>query len=419
MGERKKAPVFPRGLSYILRCNRCRQSRIWVRLVFLWAAIYLPAFAFGLAAVVPLFNKHHMIDLEVYRAGALSLLHGEDVSQSHPSNSTLPFTYPPFAALVFTPLAVIGAAAAQVVIIVLSVTTLAVIIRLTLHALNLTHDTQTDWTTTAVLTGAALLIEPVRATLALGQINLALVALIMIDVLLAAEKSRQGMLVGLATGVKLTPGIFILYFLVTRRWRPALTACMTMAVTVVVGLIVAPQGSYHYWFRAAFDPSHIGGVEFAGNQSWNGLVTRISGGLNEWQILKWLGLAAVLIGGLMQARKAYLCDDDLSGACISAIVGLLISPISWNHHWVWVVPITLILFSRPGPARVAGLFWLATFTLAPIWWVPYEGHREYTQHGIQILAGNAYVLAGLLLLVGSRLLTRKSLGNGRLDSVEG
>jgi alpha-1,2-mannosyltransferase len=250
---------------------------------------------------------------------------------------------------------------------------------------------------------AAVWLEPVRGTLAYGQINLLLAALVLADLTGRLERLPRGVLIGVAAGLKLTPGIFAVYLLLTGRPKAAGTALGAFLGTAALGWLLLPADSALFWGKLWLDPGHVSGVPYAGNQSLYGAATRLLGGTDQAG-LPWL-LAAVLVGagGLAVAAATHRAGHELAGIGLCGLTGLLISPISWNHHWVWVLPGTVVAVAaavrRPTRARLARLAcWLAPFLVGPIWWVPHGGDREYHHHGLQLLLGNAYLLAGLAAL---------------------
>ena len=337
------------------------------------------------------------IDLSVYLSGARALLHGADVTSAHPADSLLPFTYPPFAALLFVPLLALPTLrAASMVMTALSVTALLVATRISLEAVRPAWSARRCWLVAVPVAAAAVPLDPLLDTVQLGQVNLILLAILLTDLLAPPDRRFRGALVGLATGIKLTPAIFIVFLLVTGQWRAARTAVATGLGTVAVGLLLAPASTVKFWTVLIFDPGHVGGIPYAGNQSLYGLTTRIGHGEHA---LRWVWVIAVVAAsvlGLTAARWAHQAGHRLAAVSLVGLTGLLDSPVSWNHHWVWLVPGVLALWS----AR----WWLPTGLVvlsaaAPIWWVPRGGNREYDEHGWQLLAGNAYVLAGVLTLV--------------------
>ena len=268
-----------------------------------------------------------MVDIAVYRSGGFKLVHGVPLYDGKVEDVWLPFTYPPFAAIVFVPFALIGAWGGGLVISVLSYTALARACWLLVSSRWPTLHRVQRWQATGVLWAAAALAEPVTATLGFGQINLIILWLVLED-LLGPRRRGRGILVGIATGLKLTPGIFILLFLVIGKRTSALRAAGALAVTIVLGLIVQPQQAWLYWTKLAYDDKRVGGVAYVANQSLNGVIWRLAGPGGSRAL--WL-LVVVAVAGvaLWSARRLWLAGQPLGAVAVTALAMLLVSPISW------------------------------------------------------------------------------------------
>jgi alpha-1,2-mannosyltransferase len=179
----------------------------------------------------------------------------------------------------------------------------------------------------------------VRETLSYGQINLILCAIILYDVL-DAKHPQRGIWIGIA-GIKVTPLVFLGLLLVTRQWKALLRAGVAFAATVALGFLVAPRASLDYWTHLIFETSRIGGLAYAGNQSWNGFLIRISGGLVSSDRLWQVTVLTTTIGGFYLARP------------VCALIALLCSPVSWRHHWIWSILLGVALLGAVAPARAA------------------------------------------------------------------
>jgi alpha-1,2-mannosyltransferase len=277
------------------------------------------------------------------------------------------------------------------------------------------------------VTAAALWTEPVQRTLHVGQVELLLMALIVWDLGQPGYRRWQGAGLGLAAGVKLVPLIFIPYLLVTRRFRQAAVASAVFAGTAAIGWAALPQASAQWWLGPDFlAASRTGFVGFQANQSLYGLVTRLAGS-GPVATATWLGLAgAAAVIGLLAAARLHAAGWAAHGWVCCALTGLLVSPISWDHHWVWIAPLLAVLADGVLRARAAirWAWWLSGGALALafgawpslwnrgaalvpwglIWYPPGTPggspgarHPEYAWHGTQLLAGNLFVLAGLAL----------------------
>ncbi|GGQ87210.1 glycosyltransferase 87 family protein [Couchioplanes azureus] len=244
------------------------------------------------------------------------------------------FTYPPFAALVMIPMAVLPL---WLVVTVASVATVVTTVLVTWWFLGPLIERRgwTPWYAVAVASCLALFFEPVRETFGFGQVNLLLLALVAGDVLLGAGRGRRwaGVGIGVATAIKLTPGIFILYLLITGRWRAAGTAVAAAATTTLVAAAFWPDASREFWTSALWDTNRVGNLEYVSNQSLRGFLARLPVDAVESQL--WVaGVVAVLGLWAWRVRAA----DPLGGLALTGIAGCLISPVTWVHHWVWLLP---------------------------------------------------------------------------------
>ncbi|MDX8140625.1 mannosyltransferase [Lentzea sp. BCCO 10_0061] len=304
-----------------------------------------------------------MIDLKVYWSLAPNVLTDELYSITMPftADFPLPFTYPPFAALVFLPLSALPWIAAKVVWQVLSLVCLWWLVRTALKLLADKAEQPYDgtWRRRALLwTAIALWFEPVRKTLDFGQINLVLIAGTF-AAMVATRQAVAGLGVGVAAGMKLTPAISGLYFLVTRRWKAALWSVAGFAITVALGFLVSAGDSWRYWFELLGAADRVGPVGSVINQSLRGALSR-SLGYDVEMSWPWLLAAAVSVALTWFAlRAAVKAGDTLAAVIIVQLFGLLVSPISWSHHWLWVIPLVLWLVHGRRNLVLAGVWVVA------------------------------------------------------------
>jgi alpha-1,2-mannosyltransferase len=298
------------------------------------------------------------IDLDVYRIGADVWLSGGDLYGLLPPTSIgnhLPFTYPPFAAVLFTPFTLVPHEVAGILLTAMSVAALLLVVVTVLRSLGV----RPSYVLLGAVMPVALLLEPVRVTLYFGQVNILLMALVVLDCLVRHPRWPRGVLVGLAAAIKLTPAAFVLFFLLRGDRRAAVTAGVSFLGVTATGFLLNPAGSVKYWTTTLFNPDRIGKVTQESNQSINGVLERI--GIERG--LLWLLLVAVVVAvGAVALRRAAHPVDALG---VNACVVLLVSPVSWSHHWVWVVPVLLAAW-RVRPALAAG--GAALFVLSPHWW---------------------------------------------------
>ncbi len=194
------------------------------------------------------------------------------------------------------------------------------------------------------------------------------------------------------------PGIFVILFLLAGRTRAALTATATFACCGLAAYLVAPDASRLYWSQLFFDTNRVG-APYISNQSLYAAAVRISGGAGQVGI--WYPLLALVIGVVGLATAAVLArhGDWLAAAAAAGTTGLLVSPISWTHHWVWVLPALVVLARDGARGRIAAACGYLLFVLAPMWWTPHGGgQHEYGFHGVGTLVANCFLMAGLAML---------------------
>lgn len=341
--------------------------------------VLVAAVAVGVfTATVPLFRE--FFDLGVYR-GAVRwwLLDGGDLYSYRYQDTEYGFTYPPFAALVMSPLALTAWPIAVAVSIAANAAAVLVLLRWWTgrHA----------WWLTALLFLAVLLFEPARDTFSFGQVNLLLLVLVCADLrgLLAAHRAGWvGIGIGLAAAIKLTPAVFILYLLVTRRWRAAATAAGTAAGATLLAVALAPEASRTFWTEAVWDTGRVGRLAYVSNQSLRGVVARLDAPTPWWVLL----VVAALAVWFFRVRRA----DPRTGVALTGVLACLISPVTWVHHLVWVLPALFLLFQR-GHRVLASFLWFTLGTsVVWIWWRDASGWAAAA-------GANAYVWICVGLLV--------------------
>jgi alpha-1,2-mannosyltransferase len=363
-------------------------------------------------------NPLALVDLSVYRTGGRAVLDGNDIYTVREVRTGLPFTYPAFAALLFVPLAAIGIGLGQLLFSLVSGLALLRVVWLVARAVlapgadGRARQVRATYAVAAALLVLAVALEPVGQTFTFGQINLVLLWLVVEDLLGALPARLRGVGVGVAAGLKITPALFVVYLLVVRRWHDAARAAGAFAVTVALGFAVLPGPSWRYWTGIAYDARRVGGVAYAGNQSIDAVLIRLSS--IDGAKAAWLVCAALVVAfALLTARALLQTGRELFAVTVVGVASLLASPVAWNHHWVWALLVVAALLAemlRAGRVDVltAALLVLvvAVFTSRVIWRVPAHDDVEYHWHGWQLLAGNAYVLCGLVVLLYAAWLVR-------------
>lgn len=312
-----------------------------------------------------------LTDLHVYRWGGEyvsnslplydGLIHSLDPSQSW--RGPMPYTYTPFSAALFVVLANLSFQLMEAAWLGLIAASTVVVCWTMLSWLGYRRDNRLLW---ASIFFAATMVftEPVRTTFWLGQINMVLLALMVLD---AAAKGRwRGALTGIAAGIKLTPGFLWIHYLVTKQYRSMFMGVAAFVGTIIVGAIAAPRDSLHFWTGGLFEAERIGDIAAPSNQSASGVLAYyfFDGGTPR---LVWLFVALVCAAvGLAVAYRVHFRGQPQLAFVISGMTGCVISPFSWGHHWVWFVPLMVVLVhlliqhARRGWALLA---WVLPFVL--------------------------------------------------------
>jgi Glycosyltransferase family 87 len=333
-------------------------------------------------------------DLNIYLWGGRAVRHGLRLYSVKPDHNW--FTYPPFSASLFTPLDAVPQVLVQ---LLWGLGTIAAIAWCSLICLRLAGY-RPSRTEVAAVTVAGVTLEPVYHTLFLGQINVFLMTFVLWDIWRAARGRPAGIGTGLAAAIKLVPAIFIGLFLFTGKIRDTVTAVVTMAACIGIGFLVDPAGSRLYWTRLAYDTSRVN-VPYISNQSVYSTFVRIMGGSRHVGV--WFQVIALILGlfGLVMAATLARRGDWLAAAAVTGGTGLLVSPISWTHHWVWILPGLIVLLRGGKAARIGAGVAYVLFVLAPMWWTPLTGTQgtgQFGWHGLLTPVANCFMIAGVVFL---------------------
>lgn len=365
------------------------------------------------------FKLFNGMDALVYRRGADALWHGRALYAFEPGD--LPFTYPPLAAVAFLPMLLVPPYAAAKALAVASLACLYLVIWIGLGMIGVPRGRGRAGLA-AALTAAALWLEPVASNVEYGQINLVVLLLVLADLATPDRRWHKGVGVGLAAAVKLTPALFILYLLATRRWRAAAVATATFLAAAAVGLLATPHDALGFWSGLGSSADRVREATplwYVGNQSLHGLLLRALHGAQSAD-RAWPAAAAVIVAAtLWLATRASRTGNELLAAVVVSLGAVLVSPVSWTHHWVFVVLLPVLLLDAASrrthlwPALLILVFlnwpapsldanhnpWGLVFRGPHFDAVPSQGpepelHWTWLQH----LPGEAYTLTALILL---------------------
>jgi alpha-1,2-mannosyltransferase len=363
--------------------------------------------ALGMITLVILYlaeRRNGYFDSKVYYGAIQYWFHGDGGMVYDWLRPSTPygFTYPPFAGLVMSPMAVLPFGAVVVIAVVATVLTTALLMWWFAVPI-IRRRGWTVWFAYGIAVCSALSFEPVRETISFGQVNTLLLTLVAGDLLFGVARGKRwaGVGIGLATAVKLTPGVFILYLLITRRWRDAFVASGTAAGATLLAAAIFPNESREFWTSALWDTNRVGLLSYLSNQSERGMLARLP--IDRIEAKVWIVcVLATLAVWVWRVRKAP--DDIFGGLAITGVVGCLISPVTWVHHCVWLIP-ALVRCADAGrrPACLAGAAYLVM--TSRVTWLWEDGPRP----PLAPLGSNLYVWFSLALLFWTPIGTPRSL----------
>lgn len=387
-----------------------RRTACWLLLQLLALA------ALGYAGWRVLGSTVYRIDIDVYRMGGQAWLDGHplyshDVKFRTPIGLNLPFTYPPLAAVIFAPFAWLGMPAASVVITLITLVLLLVSTMIVLTRLGVWAESRVVprpawlrrwWLTALIVAWATLYWEPIAANFAFGQINVVLMTLVIAECVPRHTPWPRGILLGLGIALKLTPAVFLLYFVLRRDRRAVLTSLASVVAAVAAGFALAWQDSWEYWTHTVRNTDRIGSASLNTNQNIAGTLARL--GLDDHQrFLPWVAACFLVLAlTVWAARRALRADEPVLAVICIALFGLAVSPVSWSHHWVWMLEAVLVTAVLAWRRRSPALAFVTLVGVAVMEWTPIDlmpKHHEVTAPLWRQLVGVSYLWWALATIV--------------------
>lgn len=374
-----------------------RLGRIWTHRGTLIRIGIVALAVYAAVKAVDKWGRHYtFFDMNIYHGAMVWWTHGGNLYDFVAPNTTLGFTYPPFAALVMAPMAVLPSLTAGWINTVLSLAAFTVLLMWLLVPIADRYGWR-RWFVVALAVPLAGATEPIRETLGFGQVNILLALLIYADFVALRNRAKRaasparlpvsvgaarvdaggtvtgdsapdgtaggatptgavaavrrlwdsgalaGLGIGLATAIKLTPGVFIAYFVVTKQWRAAVVSAATTAGVTLLTFVFAGKAATQYFTSVVFDTSRVGAVDATANQSLAGVLARLYDSTTT-PTLMWLAFVALLFAvGMIRGSGAHSDGDELAAFTIVGLTGNAICPISWSHHLVFVIPALVVL----------------------------------------------------------------------------
>jgi alpha-1,2-mannosyltransferase len=360
------------------------------------------------AGATELALSHQQLDLSTYLLGGAHATSNNLFTVTYPTDH-LGFTYPPFSALLFAPFAHFPLRASEVAFSWLNLAALFALIVVCLRAVCATLEKRTTLWWGLALVLPVVLFDPVRQTFLLGQVNIILALMIVADLTMDLPLPR-GILVGLAAAIKVTPIILIPYLFMTRQGRAGLRAGGAFAAAAVFAAAVNTSTSWSYWTHYIRDPQRAGMLSWIGNQGVLGATERLLGRTVATPTT-FVMVVSVGVLGLLIAAGAYRRSSPVLGLLVAEATESLASPVSWSHHFIWMVLLVAWLALAEDRPRYGEWYALAVSVLlwaAPYWWVPHGPAVRFAGRGWLTPVGDAYVLVFIVVLVGAAVRVGRS-----------
>ncbi|QTD96492.1 glycosyltransferase family 87 protein [Streptomyces cyanogenus] len=353
----------------------------------LLAVLVLAVAVTAFTATVPLLRD--FFDLRVYYGTVHTWVHhGGRIYDYRVPGTSYGFTYPPFAAVAMLPLALLGRTTAIAASLLVNLAALAVVLLILAGPDRRRH----GWYRWALCLCLLALFEPLRDTVSFGQVNTVLLALVLADCrLLATGRGRwAGVGIGLAAAVKLTPALFVVLLLLAGRRRAAATATAVAAAATALAVWADPAASRFYWTGALWDTGRVGRLDYVSNQSLQGVLAR----LGETGRPLWAAVVLLTLGvWVWRSRRAVAAGDWTAAFALTGAAACLVSPITWVHHLVWLLPSFAVLLRAGHPRTAGALYAVLCTSVVWLWADDASGPGGF-------LGGNAYTWISLGLLLG-------------------
>lgn len=365
----------------------------------------------------------YRIDIDVYRMGGQAWLDGRplyaDGVMFHTRGGLdLPFTYPPLAAVLFSPFALLSLDGASIAITLATLILLIVATTILLSRLDVWPDPadgksavtpepawmRRAWLAAAIVAPAVIYFEPIRSNFDFGQINVVLMTLVVADCVPRKTPWPRGMLLGLAIALKLTPAVFLLYFVLRRDTRAVLVTAASAVVATLAGVAFAWRDSFEYWTETVRNTDRIGTATLNTNQNIAGALARLGLGENVRFVLWTIACFAVLALTVWAVRRVLKAEQPTLALICVAMFGLVVSPVSWSHHWVWVLPTVLVTGIVAYRQRHVALGVIAASGVALMIWTPIPLMPEHQETAASLwrqLLGGSYVWWAIAVIIVS------------------
>lgn len=356
-------------------------------------------------------RQTHWLDLQIYRNAIEYWRNGHGLYQFQQpgTRNHLGFTYPPFGAIVLSPVTVVSRHQAELLFTGLNLLLCAACGSGFGVALA-RRFAWPQWPCAVLGTAMVLSLEPVRESLGFGQINIVILALVAGDMWLLATGRRGGVAIGVAAAIKLTPAVLILALFALGRRADGRRALAAGVGATALAALMMPRSSWQYWTHEVWRTSRVGQPNRITNQAWTGVIARLGNTVTPSHLLWALGAVAAVAGAVLLARRASGTWLVVRVLTVAAVASTFASPISWTHHFWWAVPAVAALLYRAADTRSPAVMACLGAVFTMFVFGPIRVERAVHQWPLaSAAAGDLYLYASVLTCIGLMAGTRRAL----------
>jgi hypothetical protein len=354
--------------------------------------VYFGVYCVRLAGTEP---HSYKIDYNVFYAAWQSVLNTGGNPYAQQISTATPYLYPPLFAQLFSPLGLLSVRAAAAVWYLIGVASL--IWSLVLSQRLVRQGNEKRGIALAILGFSFVMVARFGLdNLRMGQINL-LVIVVTVTALYLYERNYfwpAALVLATAISFKLTPALFLIYFLAKGKWKFATATGFLAGLLNLLSFL--PMGRqapevFKYWYSLIILNRQGFGWGYHGNQSWRALIQRLltdentgaphlqhinlTSSPNLADALYYLGVI-IIVGMIVWAvHHKRARADELPVSANSVEYGLvfcgmlMISSLTWKDHYVaLILPYSvlldfLLLSKNESAKRTVAVFLSASFIL--------------------------------------------------------
>ncbi|MGE5698283.1 MAG: glycosyltransferase family 87 protein [Candidatus Sericytochromatia bacterium] len=373
--------------------RQSRQRRAWQRAAWVIGSLVGAAMC---SWYVVQAATGYLMDLSVFRDAGRALTHNLPLYEHFSSSSGFLFIYPPFAAVLFAPMAAVPQYPLQIGWSAFNLFLLWWILRTILARLRVRSP---NWTAMAAL-GPALVLEPIRSNFSFGQVNIVLMALVVADCLGVLPRRFRGMGIGIAAGIKITPAAFGLVLLFRRDGAGLGRALAAFAATVAIGVVASPRDSHYFWWTEFFRTDRGGTPEISGNQAIIGVFARLGATGVVMDMLYLFSVIVIFTAVVFAGERFTRAGMHVVATAVVALGALTAAPLAVTHHWTYIVFLIPLIIAREyrrwWPLLMAAA---VVFAAGPHFSLPVG--IPGADNVIRQVFANAQAITGVALLIGA------------------